>query len=148
MSRLAFCDMDCMVVCLPTLTVLTILLPLWIVMSYPRNGILSRLYRILDFVAYSSRCSCSLRNSLPLVNIPSASCFEPITPMTKSRVKEWLSDFRRRLSVAAGFPMAVPHSLRHIRFTIPFPSHRTFSFPEYGGPTVFLAHHAQVAPGT
>jgi hypothetical protein len=27
----------------------------------------------------------------------------------KSRVKEWLSDGRRSLSVAAGFPMAVPH---------------------------------------
>ena len=66
----------------------------------------------------------------------------------KSRVKEWLSDFRRRLSVAAGFPMAVPHELRHIRFTIPFPSHRTFRFPEYGGPTVCIAHHAQVSPGT
>src|SRR5215471_7317366 len=30
----------------------------------------------------------------------------------------------------------------------PSPSHRTFSFPEYGGPTVFIAHHAQVAPCT
>jgi hypothetical protein len=29
--------------------------------------------------------------------------------MTRSRVKEWLSDGRRGLSVAAGFPMAVPH---------------------------------------
>src|SRR5262249_18194693 len=29
--------------------------------------------------------------------------------ITRSRVREWLSDFRRRLSVAAGFPMAVPH---------------------------------------
>ena len=28
-------------------------------------------------------------------------------------------------------------------FTIPFPSHRTFSFPESGGPTVFLPQHAQ-----
>jgi len=26
-----------------------------------------------------------------------------------SRVKEWLSDGRQRLAVAAGFPMAVPH---------------------------------------
>jgi hypothetical protein len=28
---------------------------------------------------------------------------------TRSRVKEWLSDSRGGLSVAAGFPMAVPH---------------------------------------
>src|SRR5260364_36049 len=25
----------------------------------------------------------------------------------------------------------------------PFSSHRTFSFPEYGGPTVFIVNHAQ-----
>src|SRR5712691_2029769 len=68
--------------------------------------------------------------------------------IARSRVKEWLSDRREGLSVAAGFPMAVPHSPSHSRFTIPFPSHRTFSFPEYGGPTVFIAHHAQVSPGT
>ena len=66
----------------------------------------------------------------------------------KSRVKEWLSDGRQGLSVAAGFPLAVPHEPGHDRVTIPFPSHRTFSFPEYGGPTVFIAHHAQVSPGT
>jgi hypothetical protein len=29
--------------------------------------------------------------------------------MMKSRVKEWLSDFRERLAVSAGFPIAVPH---------------------------------------
>jgi hypothetical protein len=40
-------------------------------------------------------------------------------------------------------PFAVPHELHHDRFTIPFPSHRTFSFPESGGPTVFIAPHAQ-----
>jgi len=34
---------------------------------------------------------------------------------------------------------AVPHYPRHDQFTIPFPSHRTFSFPESGGPTVFVA---------
>jgi hypothetical protein len=28
---------------------------------------------------------------------------------TKSRVKEWLSDRRQSLAVAAGFPIAVPH---------------------------------------
>ena len=67
---------------------------------------------------------------------------------TKSRVKEWLSDRRQGLSVAASFPMAVPRWPSPSRFTIPFPSHRTFSFPEYGGPTVFIAHHAQVSPGT
>jgi len=36
-------------------------------------------------------------------------------------------------------PCAVPHYPRHNQFTIPFPSHRTFSFPESGGPTVFVA---------
>ena len=66
----------------------------------------------------------------------------------KSRVKEWLSDRRAGLAVAAGFPLAVPHEPSPSRVTIPFPSHRTFSFPEYGGPTVFIAHHAQVSPGT
>ena len=30
-----------------------------------------------------------------------------------------------------------------IPFAIPFPSHRTFSFPESGGPTVFVPQHAQ-----
>ena len=40
--------------------------------------------------------------------------------------------------VAAGFPIAVPHYPHHDQFTIPFPSHRTFSFPESGGPTVFV----------
>jgi hypothetical protein len=63
----------------------------------------------------------------------------------KSRVKEWLSDGRESLSVAVGFPIAVPHEPHRDRFTIPFPSHRTFSFPEYGGPTVFIANHAQVS---
>src|SRR6266704_7179232 len=64
-------------------------------------------------------------------------------PMTKSRVKEWLSDRRQGLLVAAGFPMAVPHEPSHSRVTIPFPSHRTCSFPEYGGPTAFITRHAQ-----
>ena len=68
--------------------------------------------------------------------------------LAQSRVKEWLRDRRQSLSVAAGFPIAVPHELSHSRVTIPFPSHRTFSFPEYGGPTVFIAHHAQVSPHT
>jgi hypothetical protein len=36
-------------------------------------------------------------------------------------------------------PFAVPHYPRHNQFAIPFPSHRTFSFPESGGPTVFVA---------
>src|SRR5262249_978992 len=54
---------------------------------------------------------------------------------TKSRVKEWLSDGRQGLAVAAGFPLAVPHYPSPSRFTIPFPSHRTFSFPEYGSCT-------------
>ena len=30
-------------------------------------------------------------------------------PLSQSLVKEWLSDRRQGLSVAAGFPMAVPH---------------------------------------
>ena len=34
---------------------------------------------------------------------------------------------------------AVPHYPHRAQFTIPFPSHRTFSFPESGGPTVFFA---------
>jgi len=37
-------------------------------------------------------------------------------------------------------------SISHSQVTIPFPSHRTCSFPEYGGPTVFIAHRAQVSP--
>ena len=65
-----------------------------------------------------------------------------------SRVKEWLHDGRRGLSVAAGFPGAVPHEPGPGQLTIPFPSHRTFSFPEYGGPTVFTVHRAQVSPCT
>ena len=40
-------------------------------------------------------------------------------------------------------PSAVPHERPPGRFTIPFPSHRTFSFPESGGPTVFVPQHAQ-----
>jgi hypothetical protein len=40
-------------------------------------------------------------------------------------------------------PSAVPHKPHLGRFTIPFPSHRTFSFPESGGPTVFVTRHAQ-----
>jgi hypothetical protein len=38
---------------------------------------------------------------------------------------------------------AVPHEPHPGQLTIPFPSHRTFSFPESGGPTVFIALHAQ-----
>ena len=30
----------------------------------------------------------------------------------------------------------------------PFPSHRTFSFPESGGPTVFVTRHAQTLTRT
>src|SRR6266853_5343934 len=63
--------------------------------------------------------------------------------MLLSRVKEWLRGVRRGLSVAAGFPIAVPQYPHHDPFTIPFPSHRTFSFPESGGPTVFVPRHAQ-----
>ena len=40
-------------------------------------------------------------------------------------------------------PVAVPHEPYHDQLTIPFPSHRTFGFPEYGGPTVFVTEHAQ-----
>jgi hypothetical protein len=66
----------------------------------------------------------------------------------KSRVKEWFSDGRLSLSVAAGFPLAVPHELGHGQFAIPFPSHRTCRFPAYGGPTVFTVHRAQVSSYT
>jgi len=38
---------------------------------------------------------------------PACSCVGLKT--TRSRVKEWLSDGRQGLSVAAGFPLAVPH---------------------------------------
>jgi hypothetical protein len=34
------------------------------------------------------------------------------------------------------------------QFTIPFPSHRTFSFPESGGPTVFVTQHARTDADT
>jgi hypothetical protein len=40
-------------------------------------------------------------------------------------------------------PSAVPQYRHRGRVTIPFPSHRTFSFPESGGPTVFVPQHAQ-----
>jgi hypothetical protein len=66
----------------------------------------------------------------------------------KSRVKEWFSDCRPGLSVAAGFPLAVAHEPNPGQVALPFPSHRTFRFPEYGGPTVFTVHRAQVSPRT
>ena len=72
----------------------------------------------------------------------SSTCRELAVTM-KSRVKEWVSDGRLCLSVAAGFPLAVPHEPSPGQVAIPFPSHRTFSFPEYGGPTVFTVHPAQ-----
>jgi hypothetical protein len=64
-------------------------------------------------------------------------------PRTPSRGKAWLSDGREGLAVAAGFPLAVPHSPSPSRFTIPFPSHRTCRVPAYGGPTVFIPRQAQ-----
>ncbi len=76
-----------------------------------------------------------------------------------SRVKEWFGNGSESLSVSCGFPSNVsiaqslsvtvgfPNSVSiaqtHGCFTIPFPSHRTFSSPEYGGPTVFIAKHSQ-----
>src|SRR4051812_42456341 len=80
--------------------------------------------------------------------ISSASFRGPLNPSSQSRVKEWVSDGRPCLSVAAGFPLAVPHELGPGQVAIPFPSHRTFSFPEYGGPTVFTVHRAQGSPHT
>src|SRR5215510_4230823 len=90
-----------------------------------------------------SRRNCSTRRRTSV-----SSRVAELLVIMKSRVKEWLSDRRPGLAVAAGFPIAVPHEPSHSRFPILFPSHRTFSFPEYGGPTVFLAHQAQVSPGT
>ena len=45
-------------------------------------------------------------------------------------------------------PSAVPQYPHLGPFTIPFPSHRTFSFPESGGPTVFVPRHAQTLTRT
>ena len=45
-------------------------------------------------------------------------------------------------------PLQCLTSLILTRFTIPFPSHRTFSFPESGGPTVFVTRHAQALTRT
>src|ERR1700730_8816140 len=48
--------------------------------------------------------NCSTRG---LISPSSSSVVLPV--MMKSRVKEWLSDFRERLAVSADFPIAVPH---------------------------------------
>ena len=48
---------------------------------------------------------------------------------TTSKVREWFSDVRQRLSVAAGFPLQCLSEPCHDQFTMPFPSHRTFGFP-------------------
>src|SRR5207253_6038645 len=118
-------------------------------MSYPRNRALPVWAWVISvFSADRVSFSSVARNVDILSLIWWASTKGPANPRRKSRVKEWLSDRRAGLSVAAGFPIAVPHEPAHSRFTIPFPSHRTFSFPEYGGPTVFIAHHAQVSSYT
>lgn len=61
-----------------------------------------------------------------------------------ARVKERLNRFRHNLSVVCEFPrMQCLNSFTVVAFTTPFPSHRTFSFPEYGGPIVFVLNLAQ-----
>jgi hypothetical protein len=65
-----------------------------------------------------------------------------------SRVKEWLSDFRGRLSVSAGFPFgsASLASSWPVHHSLPIPP--DVQFPESGGPTVFVPQHAQTLTRT
>jgi hypothetical protein len=44
---------------------------------------------------------------------------------------------------SAQFPKYSASLALHGWFTIPFPSHRTFGFPESGDPTVFITEHSQ-----
>src|SRR5499426_3134412 len=64
-----------------------------------------------------------LRRSFSSSFMARASAFVPLQSTTKSRVKEWLSDRRQGLSVAAGFPWQCLTNLLIVGS--PFPSHPT-----------------------
>src|SRR5215471_1914715 len=98
---IAFCGMSTFGTILP-------LVPILLMILYPRKSHPSVIW--VTFVFSSDNVSpIWLRTLLSASFIARASAFDPLQNTTKSRVKEWLSDGRQGLSVAAGFPMAVPH---------------------------------------
>src|SRR5262249_16830984 len=74
---------------------------------------------LLASLSSSFRCCGRTCGRVALTRAPARRLW---TTMRKSRVKEWFSDGSWGLSVAAGFPLAVPHQPNPGHVALPFPS--------------------------